>query len=211
LGDAAASAAAATDGAWADETWALTPEARERLSAWVRAVVDGTLTPTLRSAAPPLLNREPLTVVVASTFEELVLEAASDVLLVVTSEWCDGCAALDAEVRVLADRWQDEARVTIARFDAGVNDLPRAIRIDALPTLLYVRAGSSEAIDLSRMRTERELTDAIVTHASTPLPRPTDLDEIRRAIELLPRLQTETRALLEENARLREELAALRQ
>jgi protein disulfide-isomerase A1 len=191
--------------------WEPTVAAREQLGGWVRGVVAGTLAPTLRSVAPPLLNLEPLTIVVASTFDELVLEATVDVLLLVTTDWCDGCEALDAEFEAVAGRWQDESRVRIARFDAGVNDLPRTLRIDKLPTILFIRAGATDAYELSHHRTERELTDAIVTHASTTLERPADLEEIRQAIEMLPRLQSETRALLEENARLRAELAALRQ
>ena len=53
---------------------------------------------------------------------------------------CDGCEALDAEFEAVAGRWQDESRVRIARFDAGVNDLPRTLRIDKLPTILFIRA-----------------------------------------------------------------------
>lgn len=193
-----------------EATWGETAAARERLSEWVRGVVSGTIPPTLRSASPPLLNYEPLTIVVASTFDELVLEGGVDCLLVVTTEWCAGCDALDAELEALAERWQDEPRVRIARFDAGVNDLPRAVQIDKLPAILYIRAGSSEATALSHLRTERELTDALVRHSGGQLKRPANLDEIQKAIDLLPRLQSETRALLEENARLRDELATLR-
>ena len=85
-----------------------------------------------------------------------------------------------------------------------------AIAIERLPTILHIQAGASSATDLSHLRTERELSDAIVAHASTPLQRPADLHEIRQAIELLPRLQQETRGLLDENARLREEIAQLK-
>ena len=59
---------------------------------------------------------------------------------------------------------------------------------------------------MSDLRTEHELSDAIVKRTSLGLRAPTDAREMERALELLPRLQTEAHALLEENRRLRREL-----
>ena len=65
--------------------------------------VSGTLKPTLRSAPAPVTNFEPLTVVVASTFDELVFGDGLDVLLLITASWCDGCEDLDAQLRSVAN------------------------------------------------------------------------------------------------------------
>jgi hypothetical protein len=46
----------------------------ERLGAWVSAVMAGAVQPTIRSQPPPLLNHDPVTVVVGSTFEEVRAE-----------------------------------------------------------------------------------------------------------------------------------------
>lgn len=135
------------------------------------------------------------------------------VLLLITTPWCEGCDALHAEVASLASRWQDESMLRVASFDVGHNDLPRHVRVEQLPCLMLVRPSGTDAVNLSHLRTERELSDALVTHTAgteAPLRRPVDLDQLSEAIELLPRLQRETQLLLEENARLRAEIAGTR-
>jgi hypothetical protein len=142
-----------------------------------------------------------------------VLSPNIHVLLFVFTTWCDGYEALEREVTALATRWQDEEQLRVATFDAGHNDLPRQVHIERLPSLILVRGGTNEGIDLSHLRTERELSDALVAHtadSAAPLRRPVDLQELGEAIELLPRLQREMQLLLAENARLRSQLAQAR-
>jgi len=190
--------------------------ADRKLSEWVTAVMSGQVKSSLRSAPPPVVSGlEPLVTVVASTFEDLVLGADVDVLLLVTTPWCDSCEAVEEAVVALADRWQDEPKLRVCRFDASVNDLPRQVRLERLPTILFVKAGtreghSTEAHDLTHLTSEAELSDAILGLSASNLQRPLNLAQLTEAMELLPQLQREAQTLLAENRRMRVELADLR-
>jgi thiol-disulfide isomerase/thioredoxin len=212
--------------------------------------------------------------VVAATLDELVLQSHRDVLLLVHAPWCTSCAPLHSELHKLANRYADTAeRLMIATYDAGLNDVPRTLPVDRMPTLLFFTgepnhadgAGGSAAggaagsaaegggevasvdavtrvpIDLSEFCTAHELSDALVRHAKAPLRAPTDVRAHRRlatsttttvppphphhptppppgaqvaqlqqALAMLPRFQREAQTLLEENERLRTELAEAR-
>lgn len=211
--------------------------------AWVDLVLRGALRPTLRSAPPPLHNLGPVHVVVAATLDELVLQSHRDVLLLVHAPWCTSCAPLHSELHKLATRYADTAeRLMIATYDAGLNDVPRTLPVDRMPTLLFFTgepnhadgAGGSAAggaagsaaegggevasvdavtrvpIDLSELCTAHELSDALVRHAKAPLRAPTDVAQLQQALAMLPRFQREAQTLLEENERLRTELAEAR-
>lgn len=187
----------------------------ETVATWVDLVLKGSLRPTMRSQAPPTDNFGPLTVVVAATFDELVLNGGgTDVLLLVTASWCTECDALASEFTKLASTWADEPRLRVAIFDAGVNDLPRHLHVQKLPSVLYFSAsdGIAEAneqaspLDLSHLRTDAQLTQAVLEQTRLPLTRPTDVAHLREAIDALPELQRAARALLGENERLRQQL-----
>ena len=65
-------------------------------------------------------------------------------------------------------------------------------------------------IDLTGLSSEAELSEAIVRHASRALRRPPDEELLEQALQLLPRFRAEAATLLEENDRLRAELAEAR-
>ena len=108
-------------------------------------VISGNLRPTLRSAPQPLHNVGPLRVVVAATFDEIVLRSEADVLLLVTASWCGECAPAVEMVRRLAQLWQEERGLIVGVFDAAANDLPRALNVDKLPSIILFTSASRSA------------------------------------------------------------------
>ena len=87
------------------------------------------------------------------------------------------------------------------------------LAVTELPSLLLFRAdgqGAGEPIDLGHLRTEAQLTEAVMRHSSTTLRRPADLGRLEELVEMLPRFSAETTLLLEENQRLRFQLADAR-
>jgi thiol-disulfide isomerase/thioredoxin len=195
----------------------------ESISSWVDLVLRGALRPTLRSQPPPLHNFGSLTVVVAATFEELVLSTEADVLLLVSAPWCRECDALGAVFEQLAERWATERGLRVATIDAGSNDLPRTLGVEKLPSVLFFPAaaqakgggqeGGSERpppVDLSHLQSEAELNDAVMEHATRSLRRPPDVDALDDAVGMLPSLQREVQRLLRENEQLRETNRELR-
>ncbi|KAL3928119.1 MAG: hypothetical protein SGPRY_002528, partial [Prymnesium sp.] len=112
-----------------------------QMGQWVEGVILSKFPPTLRSAPAPLESWGPVTVVVASTMEELVLDAGVDVLLLITAAWCEECEVVGAEVeKVLASAWEGDDRVRVASLDVGANDVPRTLRSYSLPGLAFFAA-----------------------------------------------------------------------
>lgn len=70
-----------------------------------------------------------------------------------------------------------------------------------------VESANRVPLDLSAYRTEAALTDAVVQYASRPLTRPLDTTMLHEALAHLPRFQQQAQALLNENGRLKAELA----
>ena len=216
-------------------------QSEHTVTAWVDLVLQGTLRPTMRSAPPPLHALGPLHTIVASTFEPLVLDGDRDTLLLVTAPWCEACAELERTFQRVADVWAPHPKkIRVATFDAGSNDLPRVLDLAKLPTILLftshaaavqhagkaARPADDEAneaptsavdlsprvpLDLSELRTEAELSDAIVQYSSLPrLERPLETGRLQEMLGHLPLFQQQAQALLSENTRLRAELAEAR-
>jgi protein disulfide-isomerase A1 len=60
---------------------------------WVQDVVDGKISPSIKSEPIPESNDGPVAVVVAHSFEELVIDNEKDVLLEFYAPWCGHCKA----------------------------------------------------------------------------------------------------------------------
>ena len=65
-----------------------------------------------------------MTVVVGSSFEEVILDTSKHVLVEFYAPWCGHCKALEPKYKKLAKQLKDENSVVIAKFDATTNDTP---------------------------------------------------------------------------------------
>lgn len=105
---------------------------------WIEAFVSQTLPPTLVSAPRPEKNDGPVKIVVADTFEEIVLDTSRDVFLMVYAPWCGHCKKLTPKWEELALRLQNNQKFVIAKIDGTVNDIhPKYGEFSAYPTLLF--------------------------------------------------------------------------
>jgi hypothetical protein len=146
----------------------------EALTAFAAGVVDGSA-PRFRLSAPaPESNDGPVTIVVADTFEEIVLAPDKDVLLCLCAPESAECDALAPVYAKLGRRFAAVPNVVIASMDASVNEHPMAKVAKSLPAVLFFparRDGGSVPFD--KAPTLKALTKFIKQHAATQyeLPR----------------------------------------
>ncbi|XP_078456677.1 thioredoxin domain-containing protein 11 [Lampetra planeri] len=90
---------------------------------------------------PPTSARPPLVIeVTTTTFRELVLDPAKDVLLLYYTTWCGLCSTLSHRYLQLASQLRHNGHLRIARINGDTNDLPWEFVVERYPTLLLFPA-----------------------------------------------------------------------
>ncbi|RKF82232.1 Protein disulfide-isomerase [Golovinomyces cichoracearum] len=98
--------------------------------------------PSIKSEPIPESQTGPVTVVVAKTFDEIVMDDTKDVLIEFYATWCGHCKALAPKYEILAKLYADAGltdKVTIAKIDADANDVNQ--EIEGFPTIMLFKAG----------------------------------------------------------------------
>jgi protein disulfide-isomerase A1 len=84
-------------------------------------------------------------IVVAKNYDDIVLEDSKDVLIEFYAPWCGHCKALAPKYDILAQLYVDAGytdKVTIAKVDATLNDVPDEIQ--GFPTIKLYKAGDKK-------------------------------------------------------------------
>ncbi|KAI5285015.1 protein disulfide-isomerase precursor [Ascosphaera acerosa] len=112
------------------------------ISQFIAGVLDGTIQHHVRSQPVPETQDGPVTVVVAHSFDEIVMDDLKDVLVEYYAPWCMHCQALAPkydELAALVKKAGLDSQVTIAKIDATENDVP--VEIASYPTIMLYSAG----------------------------------------------------------------------
>ena len=109
---------------------------------FVQDFVDGKVEPSIKSEPIPETQDEPVKIVVAKNYDDIVLDDTKDVLIEFYAPWCGHCKALAPKYDILAGLYVDQKhadKITIAKVDATANDVPDEIQ--GFPTIKLYKAG----------------------------------------------------------------------
>lgn len=131
----------------------------DNIAAFVEDFVAGKIEPSIKSEPIPETQEGPVTVVVAKSYKDIVLDDDKDVLIEFYAPWCGHCKALAPKYEDLASlysksEWKD--KVVIAKVDATANDVPDEIQ--GFPTIkLYPAGAKDKPVTYSGSRTVEDL------------------------------------------------------
>jgi protein disulfide isomerase family A protein 3 len=115
------------------------------LEKFARDLVAGNLEQYLKSEAVPASNNEPVKVVVAKNFDEIVNDDSRDVLIEFYAPWCGHCKTLAPKYDELAAKLSKESGITIAKMDATANDVPSYYDVKGFPTIYFAPKNSKQS------------------------------------------------------------------
>ncbi|KAM4028050.1 protein disulfide-isomerase A4 isoform 1-T1 [Anomaloglossus baeobatrachus] len=98
----------------------------------------GKLTPVIKSQPMPKNNKGPVKLVVGKTFEEIVMDTSSDVLIEFYAPWCGHCKSLEPVYNDLGKKYRLVPDLIIAKMDATANDIPtNNYKVEGFPTIYF--------------------------------------------------------------------------
>jgi protein disulfide-isomerase A1 len=123
----------------------------------------GKIEPSIKSEDIPETQEGPVTVVVAKSYNDIVLDDTKDVLIEFYAPWCGHCTALAPKYEDLASQYAESEfkdKVVIAKVDATLNDVPDEIQ--GFPTIKLYPAGAKDApVTYQGSRTIEDLIEFI--------------------------------------------------
>lgn len=116
--------------------------------------------PYIKSEPIPEHNDEPVKVVVAHTFQDVVFNSRKNVLLEFYAPSHKDCKELASVFEDLAISYQRDPDVIIAKFDIFANDLLHDFEIWTLPTV-YFKSADGNISPYTGYATKEDLRDFI--------------------------------------------------
>ncbi|KAF4458551.1 hypothetical protein FALBO_14708 [Fusarium albosuccineum] len=135
----------------------------DSIAKFVDDFVEGKIEPSIKSEPIPETQEGPVTVVVAKSYNDIVLDDNKDVLIEFYAPWCGHCKALAPKYDELATSFaasEFKDKVVIAKVDATQNDVPDEIQ--GFPTIKLYPAGAKDApVTYQGSRTVEDLAEFI--------------------------------------------------
>jgi len=108
-------------------------------------------------------DAEEVKVIVGANFKEVCLDQSKNVMLMAHAPWCGHCKSLMPVFEELAEHFEDDESVVIAKMDATKNEV-EAFSVEGFPTLKFFPSGSSDVQDYDGGREFDELVEFINTN-----------------------------------------------
>ncbi|KAM5437613.1 protein disulfide-isomerase precursor [Microsporum ferrugineum] len=137
---------------------------QDEITKFVEGVISGEIQPSVKSEPIPESNDGPVSVIVAHTYEKIVMDEEKDVLVEFYAPWCGHCKALAPKYEQLGSLYKDNkefaSKVTIAKVDATANDIPDEIQ--GFPTIKLFPAGAKDKpVEYTGSRTIEDLANFV--------------------------------------------------
>ncbi|XP_072402081.1 protein disulfide-isomerase A3 [Diabrotica undecimpunctata] len=140
----------------------------EAFEVFVSDVLEGGLEPYLKSEPIPENADEPLKVLVAKNFDQ-VIDNSKDALIEFYAPWCGHCKKLAPIYEELAEKLKDED-VVIAKMDATANDVPSNFEVRGFPTIFWVPKNSKDSpVNYEGGRDVDDFIKYVAKHATNEL------------------------------------------
>ncbi|KAL0474713.1 protein disulfide-isomerase [Neurospora intermedia] len=151
----------------------------DAIKKFVDDFVAGKVEPTIKSEPIPETQEGPVTVVVAKSYDDIVLDDTKDVLIEFYAPWCGHCKALAPKYDELATLYANsdfKDKVVIAKVDATQNDVPDEIQ--GFPTIkLYAAGAKDKPVEYSGPRTVEDLIKFISENGKYKASPPAEAEE----------------------------------
>ncbi|XP_065172570.1 protein disulfide-isomerase [Atheta coriaria] len=135
----------------------------ESLKEFVQAFLDGKLKQHLLSQElPEDWDKEPVKVLVASNFDEVVMDKTKDVLVEFYAPWCGHCKQLVPIYDKVAEHFKDNDAILVTKMDATVNELEHT-KVTSFPTLKLYTKEHNKVVEYNGPRTFEGLTKFLET------------------------------------------------
>ncbi|RMY70761.1 hypothetical protein D0863_05590 [Hortaea werneckii] len=138
----------------------------KNIGKFVDEYVAGKVEPSVKSEPIPEKQEGPTTIVVAKNYQDIVMDDNKDVLVEFYAPWCGHCKALAPKYDDLASKFKPFSdKVTIAKVDATMNDVPEEIA--GFPTIKLFKAGAKDSpVEYSGSRTVEDLANFVRDNGS---------------------------------------------
>ncbi|XP_038616386.1 protein disulfide-isomerase A4 [Tachyglossus aculeatus] len=108
------------------------------LREFVRAFKKGKLKAVIKSQPVPKNNKGPVKIVVGKTFDSIVMDPKTDVLIEFYAPWCGHCKQLEPVYVELGKKYRHQKSLVIAKMDATANDATSdRYKAEGFPTIYF--------------------------------------------------------------------------
>eukprot|EP01090_Pellita_catalonica_P019799 TRINITY_DN6839_c0_g1_i3.p1 TRINITY_DN6839_c0_g1~~TRINITY_DN6839_c0_g1_i3.p1 ORF type:complete len:675 (-),score=145.93 TRINITY_DN6839_c0_g1_i3:75-2099(-) len=144
----------------------------ETLTDWLRQHKKGELEKYLKSAPRPEGDSDAahpgLTILVADSFKEIVLDETKDVFVDVYADWCGPCRIVGPKLADVAKLLKDTPSIVIGKLDSDANDKDTALFPETyIPIMKMFPAGDKTPLPFEGERTRSSLLSFILSNAKS--------------------------------------------